>query len=213
MKKILLILTSCLQFSCNNTQTTGYSGNQILDWAKPSPVVQEYDKNGYVNQAFGYSIPVIPSLILQSDPSLNSMTFFDARSASNEDFIMVIPFTESLDQMAQNLQSAGTPFNRGNGVITFNIDQPGVSKMAGTFAASPYGEGGIGIIRIVTGGIYIQDQTITQLFSGIKFYPPQASFSDRNAMMESDIEKQKQSSHDDKVMQMFRDQLGYNPFN
>lgn len=207
------MLTSCLLFSCDNTQTTDYSGNQILDWAKPSPVVQEYDKNGYVNQAFGYSIPVIPSLILQSDPSLNSMTFFDARSESTEDFIMVIPFTESLDQMAQNLQSAGTPINRENGVVTFNFEQAGVSKVAGTFAASPYGEGGIGIIRIVTGGIYIQDQTITQLFSGVKFYPPQASLSDRNAMMENDIEKKKGSKRDDKVLQMFRDQMGYNPFN
>lgn len=208
MKKIQLMLTSCLLFSCDSPQT-GQNTSYLTSFQNEKP---DYDPNGYVNQAFGYSVPVISTLRLKPLAATNGLAFVDAQSESTSDIIMIIPFTETLEEMAQQLQMVGTPYRLENGAITFEVQQPGVSNIAGTYAKSPYDQGGIGIIRIISGAATIQTSAISDLFKGIKFYPPQSSLEERKAFLHADVQKQKQSNEDDRWLGYFRDQMGVSPF-
>jgi hypothetical protein len=195
-------LFSC-DFSAKKSNNLGYATETLPLQAPP---------NSYVNTAFGYSVPMMANLKLVSAQGCNSLTFIDAQTESKTDIIMIFPFTESLDEMAQQLQDAGTPYQRLEGGITFSVQQPGVANVSGSYVASPYGGGGIGGIRVITGDVAIAGSTVSNLFSAMRFYSPQASVEQRIALLANDLERQRQSNRDDQWISLLRDQMTVCPF-
>jgi hypothetical protein len=208
MKKIIFLLITAQMFSCdfsgkqtNSFNSTGEEGGKII--APP---------NSYVNTAFGYSVPMLANLKLASAQGMQSLFFIDTQTEAKTDIIMVIPFTESLDEIAQQLQDAGTQYQRLKGGITFSVQQPGVANINASYVESPYGGGGIAGIRVITGESAIAGGTVNKLFSEMRFYPSQASFEEKNALLATDLESQKQSNREDAWIGMLRDQMSVCPF-
>jgi hypothetical protein len=150
---------------------------------------QDYDPNTIVNDPFGFSIPVLVDLKLLSMGSKNGYTFIDAHSGSRKDMIIVIPNTDDLNTIVQNLQSSGTPFTRiGNGIST-SLNETGMA-MNMVYNPSPNG-GGLSIIRVITGTPAISQQTIDALFNGIRFREATASLEERKQLLEIDLQNQR----------------------
>lgn len=150
---------------------------------------QDYDPNAIVNDPFGVSIPMLADLKLVPSASKNSYTFIDARSGSRKDMIMVMPITDDLNTIVQNLQSSGTPFTSiGNGIST-SFNENGMA-MNMVYNPSPNG-GGLSIIRVITGTPAISQQTIDALFNGIRFREATASLEERKQLLEIDHQNQR----------------------
>jgi hypothetical protein len=200
MKKILYLLITAQMFSCdfsgkqtNSFNSTGGGGT--------TPFVTNPT---YMNTAFGYSVPIMPNLKKVVNQQTQSICFVDAQTESTTDLLMIIPFTESLDEIAQQLTGAGTPYQKADGNIIVSVQQPGVTSTA-VYAASPHGEGGIGAMRIITGQTTFAESTITKLLNGILFYKPQASFEERNQLLAVDIQRQKDSNEQHTIESLRRE--------
>ncbi len=150
---------------------------------------QDYDPNAIVNEPFGISIPALADLKMLPSASKNSYTFIDARTESRNDLIMVVPLTDDLNTVAQNLQAAGTPFTKTENTVTAAISENGMI-MNMVYNVSPNG-GGISIMRCIMGTPAISQQTINALFNGIRFRAATASLAERQQLMEMDIQNQR----------------------
>lgn len=150
---------------------------------------QDYDPNTIVNDPFGVSIPMLADLKLVPSASKNSYTFIDARTESRNDLIMVIPLTDDLNTIVQNLQSAGTPFTRIENGISASLNETGMA-MNMVYNPSPNG-GGLSIIRLITGTPAISQQAIDAFCNGIRFREATASLEERKQLLEIDLQNQK----------------------
>jgi hypothetical protein len=209
MKKILFLLITAQMFSCDfsGKKSNNVDKTRVDDVDSIGDNIPVTYPNAYVNTAFGYSAPQLANLKLVPTQTLQSLFFIDAQTESKEDIIMVVPFTESLDEIAQQLQNKGMPYQRLEGGISFSIQQPGVANINGSYLESPYGGGGISCIRIITGDMAISNNTAGNLFNGLRFYPQKVSFGYRKALLITDIQRQQQSNKDDVWIGLLRDKF------
>lgn len=166
-----------------------FKANSASQQNNLAPSSQAYNSNVIINYPFGISVPVLADLKMIPRGSKNNYTFIDARSGSRNDMIMVMPVTEDLNTIVQNLQAVGTPFTRvGNGIST-SFSENGMT-MNVVYNPSPSG-GGLSIIRILTGAPAISQQTIDALFNGIRFGEATASLEERKQLMATDLQSQR----------------------
>jgi hypothetical protein len=200
MKKILYLLITVQMFSCDFSEKKSNNFDSI-GGGGTTPFVTNPT---YMNTAFGYSVPIMPNLKKVINQQTQSICFVDAQTESTTDLLMIIPFTESLDEIAQQLENRGTPYQKADGNIIVSVQQPGITS-TGVYVASPHGEGGIGAMRITTGQSTFSESTITQLLNGILFYKPQASFEERNQLLAVDIQRQKNSNEQHTIESLRRE--------
>jgi hypothetical protein len=200
MKKILYLLITVQMFSCDFSEK---KSNNVDYTGGNTPVITTPT---YTNTAFGYSVPMMPNLKKLINQQTQSLCFVDAQTESTTDLLMIIPFTESLDQIAQQLTDAGTPYQKADGNIIVSTQQSGIMYTA-VYAASPYGEGGVGAMRVITGQATFSEETISQLINGILFYKPQASFEERNQLLALDIQRQKNSNEQQTIESLRRQRV------
>lgn len=150
---------------------------------------QAYDPNTIINYPFGISIPMLSDLKRLPSAYKNSYTFIDAQSGSRKDMIIVMPNTDDLNTVVQNLQSSGTPFTRIENGISTSFNENGMA-MNMVYNPSPNG-GGLSIIRLITGTPTIAQQTIDALFNGIRFREATASLAERKQLMAIDLQNQR----------------------
>ncbi|RDB03691.1 hypothetical protein [Runella aurantiaca] len=158
-------------------------------YSQQNPASQAYNPNAITNYEFGFSIPILADLTLVPTAAKYSYFFVDKKTESRSDIIMVIPTIDDLNTVAQNLQSAGTPFTKTENTVTATIS---TQEMAATiiFGALPDGSV-LGVMRIITGPATISQKTAEALGNGIRFIQPTVSLEERQKLMEMDIENQK----------------------
>lgn len=187
---------SC-DFSEKKSNNVDYTGGNTQVITSPT----------YMNAAFGFSVPIMPNLKKVITQQVQSLCFVDAQTESTTDLLMIIPFTESLDEVAQQLTDAGTPYQKAEGNIIVSVQESGVIYTA-VYAASPHGEGGIGAMRVTAGQATFSEGIIRQLLNGILFYKPQASFEERKQLLAIDIQRQK-DNNEQHTIESLRRQRAY----
>ena len=186
---LILVMFGYEKYKAQQREDAFFDEFKTNSASQQNPPSQVYDPNAIINYPFGFSIPKLADLKMLPMASENSYTFIDAQSSSRNDLIMVIPTTDDLNTVVQNLQTAGTPFTRIENGLSTSFNENGMA-MNMVYNPSPNG-GGLSIIRVVTGAPAISQQSINALFNGIRFREATASLTEQQQLMEMDIQNQR----------------------
>lgn len=186
---IILVMFGYEKYQAQQREAAFFENLGANSESQHNTTSQVQDPNAIVNYPFGFSIPEMADLRMLPMAHKNSYTFIDAQSGSRNDMIMVMPITDDLNTILQNLQAAGTPFTKTENTVTASTSENGMA-MNMAYNVSPNG-GGLSIIRWVTGPPVISQQTIDALFNGIRFIEATASLAERKQLMEIDLQNQR----------------------